>query len=321
MRKILILLVMTTASFCGHASNMKTYGFTSDFVDCVKRHSAESDNYVRHGKSQSSLMNGSGISGEPLNSSYWAYMNCLSASNSGTSNESLSIGRTCRQMSISSPYGTLNIPPGIEGKKIGISGHFFKCSSGNWVSTSGAITNPGGGEISPEPPENNASCSTETITLGGCYFSLDGTTHGQTSSDKYGPFWGDSDAQAEGEYLAYCRNGNYELVNSSCEPVSCQDGEKVEWGGIGPKGEGVLCSGSVSYNGQVEHNKADPVYYKSLIMARLGTKIISGKASFICKKNKWVLSEGESPTCSLKASAALDCGSKTTNGEKLYYCE
>ena len=95
----------------------------------------------------------------------------------------------------------------------------------------------------------------------------------------------------------------------------------MEWGGIGPKGEGVLCSGSVSYNGQVEHNKANPVYYKSLIMARLGTKIISGKASFICKKNKWVLSEGESPTCSLKASAALDCGSKTTNGEKLYYCE
>ncbi|MAF42694.1 MAG: hypothetical protein CMI54_00805 [Parcubacteria group bacterium] len=312
-------LLLSAQSFAS-SGDMRTYSFTSNFIDCVKKYKDQSDEYAQAGNSMSSLMNGRGVvSGGELDSSYWTYMNCLSSSASGTASTALPVGRTCSEVKIETSYGRLYIPPGVEGKRVGVSGNFWKCTSGSWVRDSGKVVVPGGDDITPPPQEE--SCDLETVEYKGCQFTLGSTSNGQTVSDNFGPYFGDLSSNVEGRYLAVCRNGHFESVEASCEPVSCNEGERVEWTGLNSYGDSALCSGEVDYDGVVQHAKSNIVYYKSEWMAKLHTKIIEGEATFVCKDNRWVKSTDRPSTCSVKSINELRCQSKTVGGEKLFYCQ
>lgn len=301
-------------------SDMKTYRFTSNFVNCVKQYKSQSEEYVQAGNSMSSLMNGRGvIGGGKLDSSYWTYMDCLSPSASGTVSSALTVGKTCPEIDINTNYGRLYVPAGVEGKRVGVLGHFWSCQSGSWKKEDGAISMPGGDDIAP--PQEKSSCLEKTVSWNNCSFKLSGTKHGLTVEDNYGPYFGDLSSDYEGKYLAQCKDGDFILEDASCEPVACMEGEKVEWVGSGSSGDSALCSGEVDYDGVVQNTKAGITYYKTEWIAKLHTKIIEGEATFVCKNNKWVKSTDRPSTCKIKPINELDCASQKIGKDNLYYCQ
>lgn len=321
MRRLLFLSLVLLSSSNALADEMRIYGFTSNFVDCVKSHTNEKDQFTRAGNSESGLMNGrEDLAGGELGSSYWSYMSCLNNADSGTVNKKLSVSKTCEKVELDTSYGYFYLPPGVEGKKIGRAGYYWGCSSGSWSKVSGDVVNPGGVNI-PEPAIKNKSCNQKEINISSCKFNLSSTKNGQTSEDAYGPLWGDESSSVEGSILASCNNGSFTVVSSSCKQVNCQEGETVTWSGVNSVGAGAFCSGEVNYAGEAQHRKVERRYFASETLAIIGTRIIDGSSSFVCHDGEWVNKGDVNSTCSVKIRDDLDCHSKDNGLTKEYYCE
>lgn len=323
MRKIFFLSLMMLSSTHSYAEDMRIYGFTSSFVDCVKSYNSEKDEYSRAGNSESGLMNGrSKLAGAPLDSSYWSYMSCLENSQSGTVNSSLDIGKTCDKVELNTSYGDFYIPPGVDGKKVGVLGYYWECSNGSWSKIDGEVINPDGENIEA-PPVQNQRCDEQEFNISSCKFNVSSKKHGQTAEDAYGPLWGDLTASSEGRILTSCNNGSYEVISSTCNPVNCQAGETVSWSGTNAVGVGSYCSGKVNEDGSVFHEAAPRVYFASENLAKIGTRIISGESKFVCHEGEWVSLVGNDSSCSVKTIEELNCQSVSINDDenREYYCE
>ncbi len=316
------------------ATELRTYKFTSNFVDCVKSHEGEKGEYTQSGLAESGLMNGrSKIPSGAIDGNYWNYMDCLSLSESGTTNEVLSTASTCDEIRFSVNGKSYYVPPSVDGKKLGLAGRFWVCESGSWVSDSGVIDVPDGSDVTP--PENNddSPCGVSSeMNYRGCPFLItssdlganaDGSiktrNHGASLSIFYGPEYGDVNALAQGEGVAICNNGSWSVdtTQTTCEALSCDINETVRWAGY-DSGSQLICDGRVGYGGSVTANPTTggnpiPVYSTEYI-ARALTVIKEGSAQFTCSLNGWI---EVSSTCSKKPSSELVC---RKSGEG-YRCE
>jgi hypothetical protein len=306
-------------------AQLRTYSFTADFVDCVKGYASELDDFTVPGVSDSALMNGRTVitGGVELDGDYWNYMDCLSKARGGTANEALTTATRCPAIDISLGGKRLSINSGREGKNIGVSGYFWRCSNGAWVRTTGVNRDPVGGDENIDTPDTRTSCDSVVKTDGGgnCSFNLGPTTHGRVVEDFFGPKFGD-DAEFQGYGRYVCQGGNYEAVSVRCNPSSCQAGESVAWVDT----QGVIvsrCDGSVNNAGFASQSSPHKTYYPSLVEAKLRTVITSGSAQFTCHNSEWVLPKNNPvKACAAKLSSELECGTIIIDGiKKLYFCE
>lgn len=312
-----VLLLSATAN--ANASDMKVYDFTVDFVDCVKNYDAESDEYVRPGNSESSLMNGRATLNGGFDGNYWGYMNCLSKSRGGTQNSTLQKGKTCPELYVTTPRGQVYIPPGVDGKRVGVLGSFWVCNGSSWNADSGKILQPGGGGT-PAPAIPSTDCAAKVLTSGNCRFSFPAMTHGSALLKRYGPVHGNPGTY-EGEMVAQCTNGVMASVSATCSISQCVVGSAVSWGGITKSGQSALCSGSVSYDGSAVQQAGQRQYFSSIELALLGTKVVTGSAYFGCESGRWVNLGSANSICQLKAPVELSCRSEVVAGVKRFYCE
>lgn len=306
------------------ATELRTYKFTSNFVDCVKSHEDEKGEYTQSGLAESGLMNGrSKIPSGAIDGNYWTYMNCLRLSESGTSNETLPTARTCDEIRFSVNGKSYYVPPSVDGKKLGLAGRFWVCQNGSWVSDSGVIDVPDGSDVTP--PENNdkSPCGVSSVmTYEGCPFKITASdlgtnangsvktrNHGASLSVFYGPEYGDVDALSQGEGVAVCNNGSWSIdtAQSECEALSCDINETVTWAGY-DGGAQLICDGNVGYGGSVTANGvaggiSAPVY-STEALARALTVIKEGSAQFSCSANGWI---EVSSSCTKKPSNELVC--------------
>ncbi|MEG3764872.1 hypothetical protein [Alteromonas sp. 14N.309.X.WAT.G.H12] len=331
--KIIISTIMLLAA-PATAETLKTYTFTSNYIDCVKEHEAEKNEYTQSGLADSGLMNGqSDIPSDSLDGNYWSYMNCLSLADGGTVNETLSTTNACEEIRFSVNGKSYYVPPSADGKEVGLAGRFWVCSNGTWTSADGTIDNPDGTDTTTPENEEKASCGeSSSMTYQGCVFNVgeedlgigsDGSVrtknHGTSLTVYYGPDYGDDDATSEGSAVVSCDNGTWSLdvEQMSCQVLSCDIGDEVTWTGY-QDGKLRLCDGTVSYGGSVTANAISgdgaATVYPLESLARANTKIMEGSAQFTCGVNGWQLAYS---TCEMKASSSLIC-SATTGG---YTCE
>jgi hypothetical protein len=318
---------MSAVSGYTHAQ-LRTYSFTADFVDCVKGYASELDDFTVPGVADSALMNGRAVitGGTELDGDYWNYMDCLSKARSGTANEALITTVRCPAIDVSLGGKSLSINSGREGKNIGLSGYFWRCSGGSWVRTTGVVRDPIGGNEDIDTPDTRTSC--ESITKnddnGNCSFTLGSSEHGRVVEDFFGPKFGD-DAEFQGYGRYVCRGGAYEAVSVRCAPSTCQSNVSVDWAGLSNVQEPVIsrCSGRVNEAGFASQSDIPRSYYPSLVEAKLRTIITTGSAQFVCHDNEWVLPKfNPVKACTTKSSNELECGTIVIDGiKKLYFCE
>lgn len=294
-------------------SDLRSYQFTSDFIDCVTRFEDDESEHSRPGKTVSSLMNGSSVLSGPLGSGYWNYMNCLQPT--GTSNLNVDAARMCPGLSLPIDGRTMYVPPGKDGKIIGLGGRYWECRGSDWVRISSL---PDGGAVS-DPSKKE--CPSTTLVEGQCQFNLDPTPHGRVVEKEFGRYFG-HDSNYNGSIMASCKNGSFEVVKSNCEPQRCQEGEIVRWGGFGANSadsNSSRCEGEV-YNGIAEQSPPSTRYYPNLEMARDRTVILSGYSEFACRGDRWVPMPGS--VCEQKRSEDLSCqGVRSDNGSTKYFCK
>ncbi len=321
MRALLIISILSSlfTSFVSSANDMRIYGFTSDFIACVKSHADESYNEMVPGNADSSLMNGAAqLGGGPLGSNYWSYMNCLSRTNSGTVNESLGASSGCGELKITLGSKEFYLPPGLKDKRVGVAGRFFKCSSGKWSQADA----PYGGNEQEE--DDNDSCREKTKVIESCRFTFPDANHGVGKSDAFGPIFGD-DAEFEGSARASCDDGDWEVSSYTCQPTGCQSGEVVHWQGYSQThGLSPTCSSEISEGGYAIQEERDLMYFASEETARSHTRILNGQSAFVCTRGSWVQDRGagDSNYCEQKAPSELRCYSTLgPNGAKKYFCE
>jgi hypothetical protein len=323
--RLLIIFVIVTSALLGSPpvrAQMAIYDFTYDFIECVKGFGSESGEFVRHGNSESSLMNGREVlQGAALDDNYWSYMNCLSQARSGTdSTSSLPILSSCPEREITYAGGRVYIPPGLDGKRVGISNFFFQCVSGSWQNITGQVVNPIGGNETPEPPSYE-SCPSQEITRGECTFSFGSIENGYNAEDYFGQIHGDANAGHEGYALATCVNGDLDVATSSCTPNQCESGVPLSWGAPSAlDGKWASCLGDVALDGVVNAEPEATRYYPSLLAALTNTKITTGRAEFNCSNGKWRIDTRVS-TCEVKPQSGLECQFILSSNERKYYCE
>lgn len=306
--------------FVVNAEEMKVYDFTADFVSCVKQYDAESDEYVRPGVSESSLMNGrSQLNAGSFDANYWAYMSCLTKNRGGTRSGALQKAQVCPERYVTTSRGQVYIPSGVSGKRVGVLGSFWVCNGSNWVTDSGAITLPGGGGKSA-PTVPSTGCAAKSLSSGNCRFDFPAMSHGSALLDRFGPTFGNSGSY-EGEMTALCNNGVISPVSATCVASTCSSGATVSWSGATTSGQSALCSGVVSYDGSASQGASAKQYFSSMELALLGTKIVTGSAYFGCESGRWVNLGAANSICQLKSPAELRCYSETISGVKRFYCE
>lgn len=318
--KKLLLSSLILISSTTHAE-MKIYGFTEDFVSCVKSNSEQSDDYTLHGSAESGLLNGQGvIDGSNLDGTYWNYMNCLSKSRGGSTNGTLDISDSCNGEIKSSGGNSFYLPPASNGKTAGVDGYFFKCSSGSWSEVSAVVKNPTGSDRDISPPENR-DCSESTFKLSGCTFTLGASKHGYTIEDVFGPKYDVSEIGFEGHVRAICRNGANQVVTSSCLPTSCSSGQEVSWFGKDEYGRSGICSGKVDSKGFASAEPKETKYYSSLEEAKLKS-ILFEEGSYsrsACSNGYWEPTADSS--CNIKNVDELNCTSVGDGFNKRYFCK
>jgi hypothetical protein len=324
MRLLVFFLVFMSAllSSASARAQMDIYDFTYDFIECVKRFDSESGEFVRHGNTESSLMNGREVlQGAALGNNYWSYMDCLSQSRSGAASaSSLPILVSCPEREITYAGGRVYIPPGLDGKRVGISNFFFQCVSGSWQNITGQVVNPIGANESTKPPVYK-SCPSENITRGECTFGFGATENGYNAEDYFGQVYGDANAAHEGYALATCVNGELDVVTSSCTPNQCEFGESLSWGAPSAvDGQWASCTGDVALDGVVNAERETTRYYSSLLAALNNTKITTGRAEFNCSNGRWRIDPRVS-TCEVKPKNGLRCQFILSSNERKYYCE
>jgi hypothetical protein len=320
------------------AETLKIYKFTSNFVDCVKSHEDEKSYYSASGLAESGLMNGTDkIPSGSLNGNYWNYMDCLSLAEGGTTNETLTVTQTCPEIKFTVNERAYYVPPSADGKIIGMAGNYWKCSGNNWVATNGTISGPGEVDITPPENEDKASCGVQVgLNSNNCLFSVDegdlglssagdllSRAHNASISLKYGPDFGDFEANYQGESIAVCNDGNWEVQHNktSCEPLACNVGEEVTWSGFS-NGSQVICDGAVDEDGDVIANAVagggSATLFGSLALARLYSVVMEGSAEFACGVNGW---QEVRSNCSRKAQNDLVCNAvNNENGNIFYVC-
>lgn len=291
-KRINALLITVLVTFASSASSdeMKTYKFTKAFIDCVKSHSSDGESITTKGVAESSLMNGSEIiGGAPLDNNYWLYMNCLSVSNSGTESSLTETRQSCPSLSYSlgSSGNKIFVPPGAEGKSVSVKGVLFSCSGGQWSRT--GVADPG---INLDPNDCDLEESKQTLKFGVCEFNLPATTHNSFATASF-----DSkntinlDGFYAGEMKAKCVDGEFQVVESSCDIQACEPNEEVQWRGGYRSGHldtsFANCSGNVDANGYATLITPDSQFYRSESSARINTKIPKGEARFYCDNGKW----------------------------------
>lgn len=287
------------------AADMRIYNFTSAFIDCVKQHEQDEQKLSSEGTSVSALMNGGeSIPSGQIKTNYWSYMNCLSRADSGTANESLPAGGGCADVSITSDYGELYIPPGMDGKVVNVRGYSWTCSGGSWQSTG-------------EPSLPDAGCNSQVITSNACRFEFAGSKHGQNVESWFGPNAGTLNATSEGHARASCNNGQLTITASTCTPSACESGSEVSWVDLQT---GAYCSGNVASDGTVNSNTPPRMYFPTLDSAKLAARVTTGAATFICTSGRW--SQKGVATCAKKPVPQLNCSSlASATGGRKYYCE
>lgn len=293
------------SSLSSMAADMRIYNFTSSFIDCVKQHAQEEQESSADGTSVSALMNGGkSIPSGQIKNNYWSYMNCLSRTDSGTANISLPVGGGCEDISITSDYGQLYIPPGLDGKTVSIRGYSWTCSGGSW-------------QPQAEPELSNAECDTQVVTNNACRFEFPGSRHGQSVEDWFGPKAGDLSATSEGYARGVCQNGVLQISASTCAPSTCESGELVSWIDLQT---GAYCSGNVAGDGTVSSTPPQRLYFPTLDSAQLRANVTTGAATFICTGGHW--SQKGGATCAKKTVTQLNCSSlASATGGRKYYCE
>lgn len=330
------LLITALFTFASSASSdeMKTYKFTKAFIDCVKNHSSDGASITTEGVAESALMNGSEvIGGAPLDNNYWLYMNCLSASNSGTESLTTEYQQSCPSLSYSlgSDGRRIFVPPGAEGKSVSVSGVTFSCSGGTWSKT--GVSNPGADIV---PDNCDLEESEQVLKVGVCEFNLPFTTHNSFATASFdAKNTLNLDGFYSGELKAKCVDGSFEVVESSCEVQVCQPNEEVQWRGGYRSGHldksFATCEGNVDPNGYVTLITPESQFYRTESSARSYTKIPKGEARFYCDNGKWKLppSSGRdhlgnsypTPTCTYKTQSELNCFSrKSSSGKTEYAC-
>lgn len=291
--------------FSSMAADMRIYNFTSAFIDCVKQHEQDEQKLSAEGASVSALMNGGeSIPSGQIKTNYWSYMNCLSRSDSGTANESLPAGSGCPDISITSDYGELYIPPGMDGKIVNIRGYSWTCSGGSWQSTG-------------EPSLSKTGCNSQVVTNNACRFEFAETRHGQSVESWFGPKAGSINSTSEGYARASCNNGQLTITASTCAPSSCEIGADVSWVDLQT---GAYCSGNVASDGTASSEIPHRLYFPTLDSAKLGTRVTTGTATFVCMSGRW--SQKGTATCARKLVPQLNCSSlASATGGRKYYCE
>jgi hypothetical protein len=321
MRSLFIFVFMFFVSLSAYASELKMYNFTSDFVRCVKAHGSETNEFVRYGLTDSSLMNGRvKLSGNKIDDNYWTYMNCLSKTNGGTRNGSVSAASTCKASSLVVNNRRIDIPPGVEGKRIGVAGAYFECSGTRWLSISGTVIDPTK-QRAPPAAEGLSPCAATTKELSGCRFLLSATSHGQNAEDYFGAIYGDASSSYEGRMLAFCKNGNFEVSESECQKQTCASGEMVYWKGLTTDPSKIIqCEATVAFDGIAIPTPSPIRYFSSIEQAREYTEIRSGRGQFLCSQGRWTEQVGSS-SCEQKTLQSLSCDFiVASNGQKKYYC-
>jgi hypothetical protein len=319
--------LLSAVSGYTHAQ-LRTYSFTADFVGCVKGYASELDDFTVPGVADSSLMNGRTVitGGTELNGDYWNYMDCLSKARGGTTNEALATAIRCPAIDVSLGGKKLSINSGREGKNIGVSGYFWRCTGGAWVRAAGIERDPIDGNENIDTPDTRTSCDSvvKTDVDGNCSFNLGSTTHGRVVEDFFGPKFGDeAEFQGYGRYV--CQGGSYQAVSVRCTPSACQAGTPVSWVGVSDGLGSIIsrCDGLVDEVGFARQSNVPKTYYPSLIEAKLRTVSTSGSAQFACHDSEWVLPKTNPvKACSRKPSSELECGTIVIDGIKeLYFCE
>jgi hypothetical protein len=305
-----------------HANNLdlRNYQFTADFINCVNRFESEGDRYDRPGNAVSGLMNGNAVFSGPLGSDYWSYMDCLQPT--GSSSLNVDEAQICPGLSLPVNGRTVYVPPGANGKTIGLAGRYWECQGEQWVRLSSLpdYVDGTGGDI-PDP--NKDACSGAIISKDQCQFNLGESEHGRVVEKQFGRFFGD-DTSFNGRAIARCNNGSYETVELTCSPSSCKEGEVVRWGDSAASAQGQVttssrCEGEVR-NGVAEQSLTSVRYYSSPEMARDRTVILSGYAEFACHNDRWVPLSGS--VCERKPPDEMSCQSaRADNGSAKFYCE
>lgn len=317
---VFFLALFFTQESSAAPNNLRNYQFTSDFVECVGRFSSEESLYSSPGRSVSSLMNGEGVFSGPMGSNYWSYMNCLQPS--GTANSLVDASSVCPGLSLPVNGKTIYVPPGKDGKTIGLSGRYWECQGSNWVRlTSLPSGSAGGGGYIPDPDPQN--CNSSIVSSGQCLFSIPETRHGRNFESQFGRFFGDQ-SDFNGTISGRCENGSFRIDESSCERHKCRYQETVQWSGSStsldsPDFSRVRCEGAVT-NSYAEQ-KASPVrYYPTSEIARDRTSVLSGYADFACHNDRWVPLPGA--VCERKPREELSCqGVRADNNSMKFYCE
>lgn len=279
----------------------RSYRFTQAFSECVKQHRGDAYSNEEAGAAMSGLMNGASLSnGQPMDSRYWQYMDCLDKSVSGTAQANLPVAKTCKP--------SVTLPAGVEGKKIIINGATLYCTNGTWASSGG------GGEPTLPGDGGERSCSASTVSEGQCSVQTPDMNSGKSeviSTTKWinGGFY-------SFDITLSCQNGQKTIHKKTCVKQECESGAKLTWFS---NSSGIVdrCEGTVDNSGAVSHVSSNH-FFRSLIEAKTMTKAKIGNADFMCESGKWKITDGN---CRAKTINELTCTERAgLNGITEYSC-
>ncbi|MBE8233516.1 MAG: hypothetical protein HAW67_07235 [Endozoicomonadaceae bacterium] len=295
MNKRLLVLVMLGLALCdnAYAVGEKTQAFTSEFIRCAQRYSSDKSTYETDGVAASALMNGSSILAVN-NNDYWNYMDCLSPSVSGNVPLDLPVATLCAGKEVIHGKRRFYLPSGKVGLTAQLDSVAYICNASGWVQV-GSVT------------DDHSACSSQSFTVSNCSFFFEPSKHSDVRVVK---FQGNS---REGSATAICKNGSFQLLGANCVSSTCASNQTISWYGSG----GTKCEGNIASTGAVLNDQASLRYFPSMNGALRYTRIKTGSAQFICRKNRWV---EVSSTCQRKAQNTLTCQSRTVNSRLEYAC-
>lgn len=296
------------------ASELRIYGFTSTFVDCVRAFESESDSSSNQGVAQSALMNGhSVLSGQKLDGQYWQYMDCLTPTNSGVDNTVLAQTSSCPELRINLGDREVYVPPSVSGKVFSLGRSSWVCQGGQWTRDTGG----GEGGVSDPVPEKFESCSSSNFKVDNCTFPLPSRLHGASisavsmlSDSIDGVFY-------SGRAPFVCNDGKWTVSEPDveCRPSYCNESQRVSWNSPDSL---TQCSGMIHSDGSVVHEPSVEIYFSSLAEALRMTKSMVGHAEFSCTHSGW---KPIVTSCAQKGPNELACKERTTAiGTKEYSC-
>lgn len=296
-QKMMVLLIgLCSASV--FAEELRIYGFTSSFVDCVKKHHEEERNYSKSGAAQSALMNGSSVlSGSELDGQFWQYMDCLTPASSGVDSRTLVQTTACPELDINLGDRRIYVPPSVNGKE-------FKLGGASWVCDNGVWGRSGTGVDVTESPK---PCPSSQVSVGSCQFDVPSKPHGSSFWAQSIPASASGGEFLSGESLFSCQNGAWAAVqgSSTCDRQVCDGGQTMTWSGNALS----QCSGVIDHSGVAEQVEMVPRYFTTLKDAMSLTKLVTGRAEYTCTNRGWKLI---SATCAQKNQANLSCSSRLT---------